>query len=165
MGSEVFCHGIELAQAGKESKLTRRQAMYKAILFLCFVSLLCLGCDSEPSITTNSLEELQGAMGILEGRVTIGPICPVEGPGMDCDPDPELFTSHRLVIRTPAGVFVQDVSIDGEGNYRTELPAGTYLVDFAPRDIGIPGGFSPLEAVIVAGATTRLDIDIDTGIR
>src|SRR5574341_152094 len=109
--------------------------MYKAMFFLICLSFFWMACDNDMTATTNLLEE-QTSVGVLEGKVSIGPICPVEGPGMDCDPDPELYTSHHLVITTPSGDFVKDVSIDGQGNYRTELPAGAYLVDFAPHDVG-----------------------------
>ena len=133
------------------------------VLILFALLALVAGCNGDPVINRNAFSDI-GATGVLEGKVTIGPICPVEGPGLDCDPDPSLYTSHRLLIIKNDAV-IQEVPLDGQGNFKTELVAGTYLVDFSPHDIGIPGSFTPLEAIIESGKTTRLDIEIDTGIR
>jgi hypothetical protein len=120
-------------------------------------ALLLLAC-TDASPTSNA------SNGVLQGQVTIGPLCPVETEDDPCLPEPSLFTSHKLVILSD-GKEVQRVDIDGEGNYRTELPPGIYTVDYTPRDIGIPGLFKPPSAEIREGQTTILNIHIDTGIR
>jgi hypothetical protein len=123
------------------------------------ISLLALtGCmNGRVSSSENS--------GLLEGKVTIGPLCPVEHPDQNCTPDPSIYTSHYLVIRrTDRSIAADHVALASDGKYQTQLPAGSYLVDYAPKDIGT-GHFSPLDVVIEAGRTTVLNIDIDTGIR
>jgi hypothetical protein len=134
-------------------------------LFIFFVAMMPVfaGCAGDSAVQRTVIDQIL-ATGVLEGKVSIGPICPVEGPGFDCDPDPSLYTSHHLLI-IKDGSAILEVGLDGQGNFRTDLVAGTYLVDFAPRDIGIPGSFTPVEAVIESGKTTRLEIEIDTGIR
>ena len=51
-----------------------------------------------------------------------------------------------------------------EGNYRVTLAAGTYLVDINHMGIDVAKEL-PKTVEIVGGETTRLDVDIDTGIR
>jgi hypothetical protein len=68
-------------------------------------------------------------------------------------------------------VYAQDgqtevarVQIDGRGNYHVELPAGTYVVDI--NHVGIDSSKDlPKTVEIKPGEATRLDVDIDTGIR
>jgi hypothetical protein len=103
--------------------------------------------------------------GTLEGRVTIGPICPVERIDEPCDPPPEMYARHKLaVMKAEGNQKVMEISMDSKGYYHAELPEGDYVIDFTPHDVGI--GPPPLKQVhITAGQTAKLDIDIDTGIR
>jgi hypothetical protein len=54
--------------------------------------------------------------------------------------------------------------IDRDGNDRVTLPAGRYQVDINHAGIDSAAGM-PVEIEILAGQITRLDVDIDTGIR
>jgi len=56
------------------------------------------------------------------------------------------------------------VKIDSNGNYRAELPVGTYVVDINHLGIDMAKGF-PQTVLITENEVTNLDIDIDTGIR
>ena len=134
--------------------------MKKAYPFLFLFVILLAACNggSNPASTLPS--------GILQGTVTIGPLCPVENPkDPTCKPKPELYTSHKLVILDKDGSVAKTVDIDGNGNYQTYLMPGSYLVDFSPHDIGRPGAFKPPTAIIESDKTTLLDIHIDTGLR
>ncbi len=56
------------------------------------------------------------------------------------------------------------VQIDGKGTYRVTLSVGTYVVDI--NRIGIDRGVDfPKRVEIASGRTTRLDVELDTGIR
>ena len=56
------------------------------------------------------------------------------------------------------------LGIDSNDWYQGELPAGTYVIDI--NRIGIDSADNlPLEITIKANTKTRLDIEIDTGIR
>jgi len=96
--------------------------------------------------------------GLLQGKVLIGPIAPVEQPGQDttlrCD-------IYALILKQV------DIDCNAEENYvryRVELAPGTYIVDI--NHIGIDYSDDvPKQVEIQSGATFRLDIDIDTGIR
>jgi hypothetical protein len=59
---------------------------------------------------------------------------------------------------------IERVTGDAEGNYRVVLPAGTYVVDTVRHGVGGAAEL-PREVSVVAGRVTRLDVDIDTGIR
>ena len=104
--------------------------------------------------------------GILEGHVTIGPLEPVKREGAEePTPAPEVYEAREIVI------FMEDgkreftrLKIDSDGNYRSELVVGTYVVDI--NHIGIDMAKDlPKKIEITNERVTRLDIDIDTGIR
>lgn len=103
--------------------------------------------------------------GILEGKVTIGPICPVERPGIPCPVPCEAYQARKILIYDKSGAkLLQQVNIDCTGHYRVELNAGEYTVDVNHVGIGHVTNV-PKKIEIKAGHTITLNIDIDTGIR
>jgi hypothetical protein len=104
--------------------------------------------------------------GSLQGHVTIGPLVPVVGPGMEIPtPGPEVYAARKVVIFNANGKReLQKVDIQGDGTYRVELVVGTYTVDINHLGIDHASGL-PAIVEIRAGQVTLLDIDIDTGIR
>lgn len=124
-------------------------------LVLVVLALLAASCTPVPP-----------EPGTLEGHVTIGPLVPVVREGEpEPTPAPEVYASRQIVIYGKDGRGeITRVQIDAKGNYRVELPAGTYVVDI--NRIGIDRGIDlPTKVEILGSATTRLDIEIDTGIR
>lgn len=106
------------------------------------------------------------AFGTLEGHVTIGPLVPVLREGeVEPTPAPEVYAARAIVVfRQDGETEVTRLQIDADGDYRAELPAGTYVVDINHSGIDRAADL-PREIEIIAGQVTRLDIDIDTGIR
>jgi hypothetical protein len=106
------------------------------------------------------------ATGILEGYVTIGPLVPAVQEGVPVPtPAPEVYAARQIVVhRERDGVEVDRLEINSEGNYQGELPAGTYSVDINHLGIDSAKGF-PKVVEIIANQITRVDVDIDTGIR
>jgi hypothetical protein len=103
--------------------------------------------------------------GILEGNLTIGPICPVERPGIPCPVPCEAYQARKILIYDKSGTkLLQQVNIDCDGHYRVELKAGEYMVDVNHVGIGHVTNV-PKKIEIEAGHTVTLNIDIDTGIR
>ena len=104
--------------------------------------------------------------GILEGQVTIGPLVPVIREGeAEPTPAPEVYAAREIVIYKQNGkTEYTRLQIDSSGWYRGELPVGIYVVNINHLGIDSAAGL-PKEITITAGAVTRLDIDIDTGIR
>ncbi|MFC1955891.1 META domain-containing protein [Chloroflexota bacterium] len=104
--------------------------------------------------------------GILQGIVTIGPITPVERPGEKPPIPPEVFEARKIMVYDKSGkTLIQQVDIDSEGQwYVAHLKPGTYTIDI--NRIGMDSSDDvPQQLEIQLGITTRLDIDIDTGIR
>jgi hypothetical protein len=104
--------------------------------------------------------------GTLEGHVTIGPLVPVQHEATpEPTPGPEVWLTRAILIFAEDGkTEVAVVRIDAQGNYRVVLPAGTYVVDVVQR--GPEHGVDlPQAVVVVADQVTRLDVEIDTGIR
>jgi carboxypeptidase family protein len=100
--------------------------------------------------------------GILAGRVTRGPLSPVERPGV---PGRAGVPGAKVIVSTSDGQDVASAMTDAQGRYSIGLPVGTYRVTMAP-----PGGagFSkdvPATVSIAEGQETRLDLLIDSGIR
>jgi hypothetical protein len=107
-----------------------------------------------------------GGTGVLQGHVTIGPLVPVVQEGQpEPTPGPEVYASRQIVIYAQDGqTEVARVQIDAKGNYRVELPVGTYVVDI--NHVGIDMAKElPKTVEIKSGQVTRLDVEIDTGIR
>ncbi len=129
--------------------------------YLLYLTFLTLGASSLFACTQSPQE-----FGILEGHVTIGPLVPVIRVGeVEPTPAPEVYAAREVVVFQEDGKteFVR-LKIDANGNYRAELPVGTYIVDI--NHIGIDNASDlPKEIEITNQGVTRLDIDIDTGIR
>jgi hypothetical protein len=104
--------------------------------------------------------------GILEGHVSIGPLTPVQQEGVPTPtPWPGLYSGRSIVIfDLHAEKEIARAAIDAQGNYRITLPIGLYIVDI--NHVGIDMGVDlPALVVIDPHQTTKLDIEIDTGIR
>jgi hypothetical protein len=114
--------------------------------------------------TSLSLQRVES--GVLEGHVTVGPLSPVAEAGVpEPTPAPEVYAERKIVIYAETGQQeVARVDIDGAGNYRVTLPVGIYVVDINHLGIDLAKGL-PQRVEIKSQQTTRLDVDIDTGIR
>ena len=107
--------------------------------------------------------------GFLSGKVSIGPLCPVETD----PPDPGCLPTKETYKAWPVAVF----SVDGkrlivqlnpqlDGTYEVEIPAGKYAINLEDQHFsGVGGSNLPVFVEINNADTTRLDINIDTGIR
>lgn len=103
---------------------------------------------------------------MLEGKVSIGPLTPVERIDVPTPTTPpEVYAARSIdVFQSDGTTRVTNVRINSNGTYRVELAAGTYVINLAPT--GIDRGVNlPQTITIEGGQTMRLDIDIDTGIR
>ena len=106
--------------------------------------------------------------GFLEGTISIGPICPVEKdpPDPACLPTAETYKSYPVYVCTPDGSKkIELISPALDGTFKTELPAGNYLVKLDKENGGIGSSNLPQEVTIKPLETTTINIDIDTGIR
>jgi hypothetical protein len=103
--------------------------------------------------------------GVLQGKVTIGPLTPVERPGVTPTVPPEVYQARKVLVFDNTGKnLIKTVDIDNNGNYRVELKTGNYVVDINHAGIDRSSDV-PRQIQISPGGTVNLDIDIDTGIR
>jgi hypothetical protein len=105
--------------------------------------------------------------GALSGVMTIGPICPVERVDTPCNPTPEMYAAHKVVVYTAdRKTLLATLIPNAQGAFSASFPAGSYYVTMAqtPPAVGSATGV-PATLVIQSGATTHLAIDVDTGIR
>lgn len=137
-----------------------KKQLFNEILGLIFLSGLILisGCDDRRILTS----------GILEGTISIGPICPVERipPDPACMPTAETYNAYPVSIFTSDGKKkIAQLNPSLDGFFSTELPSGTYQVVLEKSQNNIGGSNLPLEVTIISEGKTMLNIDIDTGIR
>jgi len=103
--------------------------------------------------------------GTLTGIVTIGPLSPVQSENTATVVPCEVYEARKIVILSKDGERqVDEADIDCDGHYSAYLEAGTYTIDINHTGIDRAEGL-PAQVKISANLTTRLDIDIDTGIR
>jgi hypothetical protein len=135
--------------------------MTRATAILLALTTIAAGCNG------SGLEADRPA-GTLSGRITVGPICPVEVEGQECPPAPGTYESILVLVyaRLAGGErLVAQVRADDAGRFELSLPPGSYRVALE-HSIGIPGGPRPVQEVrIESGATAEVAFDIDTGIR
>ena len=106
--------------------------------------------------------------GILQGKIMIGPLCPVERipPDSNCQPTEETYKAWPISVWTQNKMTkIGQIIPSADGSFRMELQAGNYVVDFDKQQPVIGKRNLPATVIIKSGETTNLDIDIDTGIR
>jgi hypothetical protein len=104
--------------------------------------------------------------GFLEGHLKI--VSPREvdlaGGGAQAN-TAEVYAEYPLVVLAADGKKeIARVTVDNEGNYRTSLPPGDYVLDVQGRARGHVRA-KPRRFKVVSRQTARVDMDIDTGVR
>ena len=120
--------------------------------------LLNAGCDKMSS----------QEVGFLEGKISIGPICPVETdpPDPGCLPTAETYKAYPVAVWTADGERkIIQINPALDGSYKTDLEPGRYLINLETHINNIGGSNLPVEVIIISDYITTLNIDIDTGIR
>ena len=132
------------------------------LIILIIGMLFVSGCIQQQNTITSE-------KGFLEGKIVIGPLCPVERN----PPDPACLATEETYKAWPVAVWTTDkrskvaqIETDPEGSYRIELSAGDYVIDLEKQKrFGIGGNNLPATIKIRSGETTTFNINIDTGIR
>lgn len=105
------------------------------------------------------------ALGTIQGKVDVGPICPVEREGVPCPVPPEAYTSRQIVIyQTNGTTEVMRKAISADGRYSLALPPGSYVLDIGHQGID-RGSNLPHPFTVSQNQTETFDFSIDTGIR
>ncbi|TSA35229.1 MAG: hypothetical protein D4R64_10165 [Porphyromonadaceae bacterium] len=132
----------------------------KEIFGIAFLAALFFisGCDKQTAHET----------GVLEGVISIGPLCPVEKipPDPGCLPTAETYKAYPVGVWTSNGSRkIAQINPALDGSFSTELAPGNYLVLLEKEQNNIGGSNLPAGVSIISGGTTLLNINIDTGIR
>ena len=104
--------------------------------------------------------------GYLEGKVTIGPLCPVETvpPDPACQPSQDTYEAWPIMIWTAdKKTKIGTIEPELDGSYLIQIPEGAYIIDLDKQHRF--GKNLPVKIEIVPFETIILNIDIDTGIR
>ena len=117
---------------------------------LLLVTAAC-GAYSFPSGTTQQT-------GNVHGTVRVYPCAPVEQQGQICNG----LIGTGLVISFTNGSATHSATVDSNGNYSIDLPAGTWKVTFKGIARIING---PNPVTVAAGASVEADYQVDSGIR
>lgn len=99
--------------------------------------------------------------GTISGKVTIGPLCPVE----PCpDPSPGIYASRQLVLQPRSGgpTYVQ---LNSDGSFLATVDDGTYAVSLTNCTFLGCKYSLPKTITVKPNEITVIDINIDTGIR
>lgn len=132
--------------------------------------------EAEKDFEIQGGADLDQEDGVVRGRVTIGPLCPVE----PCDLPPEqvarIYEARKAIVyELFTKVKVAEENLDQNGVYYFSLRPGNYIVDISdaegnelPLDLTrrpMIGNTIPKEVEIRSGEKVTVDFDIDTGIR
>jgi len=124
------------------------------VVGLAFVVAVA-ACGSPTTPATNAQRP-----GMLSGRITAGPTCPVEQAGHPCPPQP---VAAQVVVRDRSGRTVATTRSRADGTYQLSVAAGAVALEVLP-----PGPFprcTPVDVTVAPAQAIRADITCDTGIR
>lgn len=131
--------------------------MKKIIIFIIFpLILIFIQCNDK-----------YAGFGTLEGKITIGPLCPVaKNPAdPDCQPTAATFLAFPVNVMSEDGqTLITTLAPKLDGSYSARLEPAWYVI-MRGTSPGIGGSNLPAEISISASKSTHLDINIDTGIR
>ncbi|MBI2185230.1 MAG: hypothetical protein HYU39_09780 [Thaumarchaeota archaeon] len=103
----------------------------------------------------------QGQQGTIIGKVTIGPLCPVE----PCpNPTQNVYSTRTITLRSATG-NTTSVPLNSDGHFQAKVNPGTYELNLTDCTFLGCRTALPKTIKIEPNTTTKTDIDIDTGIR
>jgi hypothetical protein len=101
--------------------------------------------------------------GVIEGKVNIGPFCPVEPPS-GCPPPPGTYTSRKIILQPSLGNGIS-ITLNETGYFQARVKTGTYEVNLTNCTFLGCQNALPMTIVIKPNQVTEIVIEIDTGIR
>jgi hypothetical protein len=106
------------------------------------------------------------ANGVLQGHLKIVSLQTVQpADGSVPTVTAEAYAEYPLVVLSSDGKRQLAVfTADANGNYRVELPAGTYVLDIENR-VRKHVRAKPISFTVVAGQSVHMNMEMDTGIR
>ena len=99
----------------------------------------------------------------IEGLVLIGPTCPVEQVGQDCDDKP--YAGAIRILDASSGEVVATARSGDDGRFRVALQPGSYRLEpVAAPSGGLPFG-KPIDVVVRPHTYEEVTVSFDSGIR
>jgi hypothetical protein len=123
--------------------------MFKRIILLLAVVLTA--CASINPTPTDSG---------VEGRVFIGPMCPVVKIGEECPDQPYQAV---LTVNSPKGERIVQVQTEADGTFKIPLPPGDYILH--PESPNVMPFAQEQSFTVEAGKFTQVIVNYDSGIR
>ncbi|HLF72307.1 MAG TPA: carboxypeptidase-like regulatory domain-containing protein [Dehalococcoidia bacterium] len=116
-----------------------------------------------PSATSTPIA-IPAGRGAIAGRVTRGPICPVQTvpPRPECEDAP---VAGIVLTASRNGAQVASATTGGDGRYLFLLTPGSYTIEIAPLPAPTFTKDLPRSITVREGDTVTLDVLIDTGVR
>jgi hypothetical protein len=130
------------------------------------ILILATACHSPTSPSDGKTGSTVVDHGRLSGIVTIGPNCPgAESTTNPCAAQPSAYAARKILVYNEAHTnLLFTVDIDSQGAYLIDLAPAMYTIDLKPN--GMDRTFElPKVIEIKTNVVTRLDVNIDTGIR
>ena len=115
-----------------------------------------------PLEVTATLPAPTAAASGVEGRVWIGPTCPVARAGTECPDQP--YEAQLTVTDVEANVVARGMA-DEDGFFRFQLPAGDYILVPETPNPRLPPHANPIPFSVNPGRFTQLTVNYDSGIR
>lgn len=132
--------------------MQEEESLMQTKFVLGLLIVLLSTCSMKPSTPA-------GNSGI-EGRVLIGPICPVVQEGQECPDQPYQAT---LTVNSPTGERIAQVQSDGNGQFRIPLAPGEYILH--PESPNALPFASEQTVRVEEGQFTQVIVSYDSGIR
>jgi hypothetical protein len=130
------------------------------------ILILATSCHSPTSPTEAHAATSAGEHGRLSGIVTVGPNCPgAQSATNPCPTPPSAYADRKILVYNEArSALLFTVDIDSQGAYLIDLVPAKYTVEMKPNGIDKTSEL-PQVVDIKANTVTRIDVNIDTGIR
>lgn len=146
---------------------TLKNCFIRLFTSVVFVLMLFSSCQKQ----TESLNTKGNSQtGVITGKISIGPLCPVETvpPSPGCQPTAETYKAWSTAVwSTDKKIKIAVIMPSLDGHYAITLPPNDYVLDFdsMPNTTGIGSSNLPHLFTILANDTITFDVNIDTGIR
>ena len=122
----------------------------KLQLITSVLILVLAACSVNPTPTDSG----------VEGKVLIGPNCPVVQQGQECPDQPYQAT---LVVNNSNGREIAKVQTDENGYFKIPLEPGEYILH--PESPNVMPYAAEQTFVVEAGKFTQVTVNYDSGIR
>ncbi len=132
-----------------------------AVLLAMFVALVVAACGPPAGGGQPTAPPSLALTSGIRGVVLLGPTCGAQP--ADASPCVTPYLTE-LVITDDSGSTVGKVTSGNDGRFEIALPPGSYVIQPAPGQGGVPFAI-PVPVTVVADDYAEVEVDYDSGIR